>query len=54
MSTSKKLLKNTNLRVYEVADKVGYRTGQYFSQVFLKTAGMHPLEYRDSSCAPRG
>jgi two-component system response regulator YesN len=54
MSTSKKLLKNTNLRVYEVADKVGYRTGQYFSQVFLKTTGMHPLEYRDSSCAPRG
>jgi AraC-like DNA-binding protein len=54
MATSKKLLKNTNLRVYEVADKVGYKTGQYFSQVFLRTTGMHPLEYRDRSCALRG
>jgi two-component system, response regulator YesN len=53
MATSKKLLKNTNLRVYEVADKVGYKTGQYFSQVFLRTTGMHPLEYRERSCALR-
>lgn len=53
METSKKLLKRTNLRVYEVAEKVGYKTGQYFSQVFLRTTGMHPLEYRERSCALR-
>jgi two-component system, response regulator YesN len=53
MATSKKLLKNTNLRVYEIADKVGYKTGQYFSQVFLRATGMHPLEYRERSCALR-
>lgn len=53
VATSKKLLKNSNLRVYEIADKVGYKTGQYFSQVFLRTTGMHPLEYRERSCAAR-
>jgi two-component system response regulator YesN len=40
------LLKNTNLKIYEVADKVGHRYLPYFSRQFKETYGVTPLEYR--------
>jgi two-component system response regulator YesN len=40
------LLKNTNLKIYEVADQVGHRYLPYFSRQFKETYGMTPLEYR--------
>ncbi len=46
VAAAKRLLRSTDLKVYQVAEKVGYRTSQYFSQVFLKAAGTHPLAYR--------
>lgn len=45
------LLADPELRVYEVADRVGFGDNpQYFSQVFRKYTGCSPSEYRDK-CA---
>ncbi|MGG4146064.1 helix-turn-helix domain-containing protein [Paenibacillus algorifonticola] len=47
MEKAKLLLDEGNLKVYEIADRVGFRNGQYFSQVFRKMTGMTPLEYME-------
>ncbi|MFC4600936.1 response regulator transcription factor [Cohnella hongkongensis] len=47
MDRAKRLLDEGALKVYEVAERVGYRNGQYFSQVFRKTTGMTPLDYME-------
>ena len=39
-------LKHTDLKIYEIAQKVGYGDSQYFFRVFKKTAGLTPAEYR--------
>ena len=39
------LLKNTNLRIYEVSMRTGYRSSQYFSKVFYKKTGKRPIDY---------
>lgn len=41
-----KLLENTNLKVYEIAENVGYSNLSYFSTVFKKNFGMNPFEYK--------
>lgn len=46
MEKASELLKNTNLKIYEVADRVGYRYLPYFSRQFKEVYGMTPLEYR--------
>ena len=43
---AKELLKQTNLKLYEIADKVGYSDAKYFSQVFRKVTGQTPNQYR--------
>lgn len=45
---AKSILERTNLRVSEVADKVGFSNTKYFSVVFKSTTGMTPLDYRRS------
>ena len=40
------LLKNTDLYVYEIADKVGYHNLKYFYKVFKKVKGNSPNDYR--------
>lgn len=47
MERARRLLDEGALKVYEIAERVGYRNGQYFSQVFRKTTGMTPLEYME-------
>ncbi|SFE53255.1 two-component system, response regulator YesN [Paenibacillus catalpae] len=42
---AKKLLRKEELKVYEVSEKVGYKTSQYFSQVFRRVTGMQPKDY---------
>ncbi len=42
---AKKLLQNSSVRVYEVAEKVGYYDVKYFSQIFRKKVGMTPSDY---------
>lgn len=43
---AKELLKNSLLKVYEIAEEVGYNNTSYFSSVFKENVGMTPLEYR--------
>jgi len=45
---SKKLLAENKLKVYEVAEAVGYRNVDYFHKKFKKYEGMSPAEYRRS------
>ena len=41
------LLKYTDLKTYEIADKTGYRDPHYFSLIFKKKVGLSPTEYRE-------
>jgi len=46
LEKAKELLKHTNLKIYEIADQVGYRNLNYFSKQFKDGFGLSPLEYR--------
>lgn len=46
MRAAAELLRTTDLRVYEVAQRVGYADVKYFSQLFKRAYGMQPSEYR--------
>ena len=43
---AKKLLIGTNLKLYEIAEQVGYGTPKYFSKIFREITGQFPAEYR--------
>ncbi|MGL6201423.1 MAG: response regulator transcription factor [Lachnospiraceae bacterium] len=43
---AKELLAKTDLMVYEVAEKVGYKNLSYFSRVFKKVTGTNPFFYK--------
>lgn len=45
MDKAKELLENTNLKNYEISDKVGFRDPHYFSIAFKKITGRSPKEY---------
>lgn len=47
INKAKKLLKESNAMVYEIADQVGFSDPQYFSTVFKKIVGVSPKDYRD-------
>lgn len=44
---SKDLLKNGNLKIYEVADRLGFESAFYFSKVFKKVTGVSPKDFRN-------
>ncbi|QTH41767.1 response regulator [Cohnella sp. LGH] len=46
MERACELLKEPGIKIYEVADQVGYRYLPYFSRQFKDRFGMTPLEYR--------
>lgn len=46
MGKAKELLTSTDLKVMEISELVGYENPHYFSTVFKKTVGLHPLKYR--------
>ncbi len=46
---SKKLLIETDLKVYEIAEKVGYRNVDYFHTKFKKYVNQSPAEYRKAN-----
>ena len=43
---AKILLQNRNRSIAEVSEMVGYKSSQYFSQIFVKNTGTTPQEYR--------
>lgn len=45
MEKAKQLLRQTDLKNYEIAEKVGFSDPHYFSVAFKKTTGMTPKEY---------
>lgn len=47
INNAKKLLKETTLKTYEIAEKSGYVDPQYFSTCFKKIVGVSPTDYRD-------
>lgn len=46
MQEAMRLLQNPNLKMYEIAQKIGYTSQHYFSNAFKKALGMSPVEYR--------
>jgi len=42
----KKLLKTTNLKIYEIADMLSYKDVAHFTRLFKKNLGVAPTEYR--------
>ena len=47
MNRAIELLRDPHIRVYEVAEQVGFQTAAYFTYLFKKTTGYTPQEYRD-------
>jgi len=46
LEEAKSLLRNSTLKVFEIAEKVGYEDPHYFSYNFRKNVGMTPLQFR--------
>ncbi|MEF2967876.1 response regulator [Paenibacillus sp. M1] len=46
---AKYILKNSQVKVYQIAPLVGYQDPRYFTQVFKKVTGKTPSEYREES-----
>ncbi len=45
---SKELLEHSNLKIYEISTKVGYKTSKHFIRVFKNETGFTPNEYREN------
>jgi two-component system response regulator YesN len=44
---AKKLLKETSLKIYEIAGRVGYNDVRHFTKVFKEIEGLPPVQYRE-------
>ena len=47
LDRARELLTESDLRVYEISETVGYMDQRYFSELFKCRTGMTPLEYRE-------
>lgn len=45
---AKKLLRDNSLKLYHVADLVGYEDAAYFARIFKAQTGMTPSEYKEN------
>jgi two-component system response regulator YesN len=50
MQRAKYLLKEKNMRIYEVCNFLGYIDTTYFTKLFKKYCGMTPHQYKKSEC----
>lgn len=46
VNRAKELLLATNMKLYEIAEAVGYSDAKYFARVFQQDIGIMPLEFR--------
>lgn len=46
INKAKELMKDTTLKLYEIAEMVGYRDNAYFGQMFKKYVGISPGDFR--------
>lgn len=46
ISHAKRLLKGTDMKIYEVAEACGYNNSNYFTKVFKEVTGISPADYR--------
>lgn len=51
---AKKLLADTDWKVYAVAEAVGYEDAFYFSRIFKRLTGTSPMDWRRLSMQRRG
>lgn len=47
INLAKYKLRNTTMKIYEIAEAVGYRDQAYFSDLFKKTVGSPPNKYKN-------
>ncbi|AZO96249.1 response regulator [Halocella sp. SP3-1] len=47
LNNAKKLLRDTNLHVYQIAEKVGYKNSDYFIIKFKEKVDCTPMEYKN-------
>lgn len=43
---AKKMLQDSNMKVYEISEFLGYSTVDYFSKLFKNNVGLTPMQYR--------
>ncbi len=46
MAEALRLLETSDLKIYEIASRLGYQDTEYFSALFRKVTGRNPSEYR--------
>lgn len=46
---AKELIKNSNLRIYQISQAVGYPDAKYFLKLFKRSTGVSPQIYREKS-----
>ena len=54
MQKAKLLLGSTDMKIFEIAEAVGFNDSNYFTHVFNKTEGRSPKEYRKQMAAEVG
>ncbi|RTE08793.1 response regulator [Paenibacillus whitsoniae] len=47
LEKAQQLLQEPGIKIYEVANQVGYQDTYYFTKIFKKMVGMNPMEYRE-------
>ena len=47
IKVAKQLIQTTDYKVYEIARLVGYKSAQYFSQIFKTYTNKTPLEFKE-------
>lgn len=49
METAKKMLMDPSYKIYEIAEKVGYKDKSYFSSIFKEYTGLTPKQYANKN-----
>ena len=47
IENAKKLLKETDMKIYQICEKVGYPNIEHFSRTFKKIVGVSPFQYKN-------